>query len=767
MLVAEGEVFNLSGSVDVTGISGTPTATVVWGDGTQSPATVTGGTTTGNIRIRFDYSLDTSGFFNAPERRNVLNAAANTVVSRLTDTLSAIQPSGTNTWTANTLHPVTNAQVTFTNPTIAANELVVYVGARRIGGNELGFGGPGGFSARGSTDWLNTVSSRGETGALASPPTDFGPWGGTISFDSAANWYFGTDVAGLQPNQTDFLTVAAHELVHVLGFGTVPSWTRFVSGSSFTGPKARAAHDAGGNVPVIAGHWPESLTDGGRKTLMGPIIAAGQRELLTGLDLAALDDMGWDTVDTRATVTAQHTYPDNGNYPITINLRGSTAGLISTTTSATITNVIPTLTVIANQTAIRDQPLRITNIGGISDPGFSNPAATPPTVETFTYTINWGDGTTVDSGSATIDRNGNASAPTLASFDGTHTYTAAGTYTVTVRVSDDDNGAVQRTFQVVVSNPPQLTLTLNRNSIAENQGASAATLTISRSGPAVETPTTVNLSSSDPSEATVPASVVIPANQTSITVPVNAVDDALLDGTQQVTLSGTSSGLTSGSVVLSVTDHEALTSSFTAAAIFENAATGSFFLTVRRPNTDNTQPLAVSIAGNVPSRLTVPTSATIPAGSQEVRIPVQPIDNDTAQRPLVLVYRASATGYVSTERELTLIDDEPPLFQNQEDRFNVDGRGDVLPLDALRVINAISRRGTNFILDPATDDFGDIFPDVNGDYQLTALDALLIINEISRRNRQGSSSGEASPPDERRETATDRAITDLMSNSLF
>ena len=47
---------------------------------------------------------------------------------------------------------------------------------------------------------------------------------------------------------------------------------------------------------------------------------------------------------------------------------------------------------------------------------------------------------------------------------------------------------------------------------------------------------TVALISSDTSEATVPASVTIPAGQATASFVVTAVDDALLDGTRTVTI---------------------------------------------------------------------------------------------------------------------------------------------------------------------------------------------------------------------------------------
>lgn len=47
---------------------------------------------------------------------------------------------------------------------------------------------------------------------------------------------------------------------------------------------------------------------------------------------------------------------------------------------------------------------------------------------------------------------------------------------------------------------------------------------------------TVALTSSDLTEVTVPATVTIPAGQTSITFPVTIVDDTEIDGTQSVTI---------------------------------------------------------------------------------------------------------------------------------------------------------------------------------------------------------------------------------------
>ncbi len=80
-----------------------------------------------------------------------------------------------------------------------------------------------------------------------------------------------------------------------------------------------------------------------------------------------------------------------------------------------------------------------------------------PEFETYTYSINWGDGTTPDSGSATIDTPGtNVGDPVAGSFDGTHTYAEFGIYTVTVSVVSDTGADASettdtQTFQVYVA----------------------------------------------------------------------------------------------------------------------------------------------------------------------------------------------------------------------------------------------------------------------------------------------------------------------------
>lgn len=250
---------------------------------------------TTSITATINYSLDTNNFFNSAAKRDLLQSAADEIVSRFGDDLTAISPSGSNSWTAQFFHPGNGQVETINNLDVAANELIIYAGGQNLGGN-LGEGGPGGYSASGTASWIANVERRGESGAAGGSPTDFGPWGGAITFDTSANWHFGETTAGLDSDEFDFYSVAVHELSHLFGFGTAPSHNTFVAGAFFTGPKSVAAYDLAGNVPLSAdrGHWANGTLDGGAGTAFDPSISSGVRRGMTGLDYAGLDDIGWD-----------------------------------------------------------------------------------------------------------------------------------------------------------------------------------------------------------------------------------------------------------------------------------------------------------------------------------------------------------------------------------------------------------------------------------------------------------------------------------------
>ena len=250
------------------------------------------------ISIIFNYSYDSSGFFAGANasRQTLLNQVAGEFTSRIQDHLTAITSSGSNRYDVNFFNPSSGATTTLNNYSVADNAVIVYVGAQNLGSSTLGQGGPGGFSIGGTQAFVNTAD-RGQTGALSTPPTDFGPWGGSLTFNSAqTNWYFGSTDPTPGSNVFDFYSVALHELGHLLGFGTAPSFGNLVMGSNFTGASAKVAY--GGPVPMAdPGHWQQGLNSTvagvSQEVAMGPSLTNGQRKHFTELDFAGLHDMGW------------------------------------------------------------------------------------------------------------------------------------------------------------------------------------------------------------------------------------------------------------------------------------------------------------------------------------------------------------------------------------------------------------------------------------------------------------------------------------------
>lgn len=460
LLAAEGEAFTFSTAVDVQGNVEPVEMEVTWGDGTTSTVPIDPPGTS-PLRVRFDYTYDSTGFFNQAIRRQRLQDAADALVGQFTDTLDAIRPSGSNRWTPAIFNPRTGSQVTLPGSlSIAANEIVIYVGARNFSGSQVAEAVSGYFTfAQGSQDWLDTVRSRGEVGALADNPTDVGTWGGSMAFDEPRDWFFGADIAEIGAEQNDFYSVAIHELAHVLGFGIVlpgaaqSSWETLVQGNQFTGARSRALY--GGNVPLSqgGGHWDFGVTSDGQETAMDPNLLRGQRKRFTSLDFAAMNDIGWTLRPRMTRVTVDHVYGDDGRFPVQWVVRDRVGVLDTGQRTATIRNANPQLVVPLTATARVNETWSVPDIAVIEDAGYGIAGGAFPSDETFLVTVDWGDGTSAPATPATIDRLGRAGQTTLASLDASHVYEAIGSYNVTVTVTDDDGGEASETFVVDVLPP--------------------------------------------------------------------------------------------------------------------------------------------------------------------------------------------------------------------------------------------------------------------------------------------------------------------------
>ncbi len=258
----------------------------------------------GAFTLLFDYSHDTGFFGVGTDARNRLEDAGAFFEGLIGDDLNAITPSGGDSWMTSYSDPATGGPGFQFNPSIPADTLVVYVGARDLGGSTLGEAGPGGWSGGGSPAWQENIRQRGEAGSTQSPgATDFAPWGGSLAMDSDTNWDYSLDGSTLDPTESHFYSVLIHEIGHILGYGTAASWTDQINGSNeFTGSASVASF--GGDIPLQTGggHWLNGTTStvyGGstsQEAAMDPSITIGTRKEFTDLDVAGLQDIGWEII---------------------------------------------------------------------------------------------------------------------------------------------------------------------------------------------------------------------------------------------------------------------------------------------------------------------------------------------------------------------------------------------------------------------------------------------------------------------------------------
>ncbi len=207
-----------------------------------------------------------------------------------------------------------------------------------------------------------------------------------------------------------------------------------------------------------------------------------------------------------------------------------------------------------------------------------------------------------------------------------------------------------------------LTVSIAAASVSEGAGPAATTATVSRNS-AAPTPLDVTLLSSDTSEATVVGMVTIPANQTtSPAFNINAIDDAIFDGTQTVTITASAASHSDGSDTLDVTDDDTqvLTVSIAAASMSENGGTTT--ATVSR-NSDTTAALTVNLVSNDTSEATVSTPITIAAGqTTSAPFAINAVDDTIDDGTQTVTITATAAGHDDGSDTIDVTDDDAAVL---------------------------------------------------------------------------------------------------------
>jgi hypothetical protein len=230
------------------------------------------------FNIQFDYRFDTNNWFTL-ERRAALEIAAD-IWERIILDEFADTSIGTN------IPFVRNPQTDLSNlwqTDLVIDDLLIFAGARSITSGALADGGASGY-------YNNDTRYTGN---------DFEPRVGTISFDTNTNWFFDRtpDTQDDIPfDRFDFISVAIHEIGHVLGFSRgLTAFDNWVINDQFTGTNAQQVN-GGRAIPlqIGGGHIRSGYEYAGSgEVSMDPSSASGTRQLPTILDIAILDDIGY------------------------------------------------------------------------------------------------------------------------------------------------------------------------------------------------------------------------------------------------------------------------------------------------------------------------------------------------------------------------------------------------------------------------------------------------------------------------------------------
>ena len=234
------------------------------------------------------------------------------------------------------------------------------------------------------------------------------------------------------------------------------------------------------------------------------------------------------------------------------------------------------------------------------------------------------------------------------------TYVAAIAGDYVVRVLSDSRGTGE---YVLMVNASQLALTIPPD-VAENAGTISGTLGLSApsTGDVV-----VNLVSGSPARMTVPASITIPAGATSAPLPINIIDDALLQGPEKLAITATAIGCGSGVAIFTLHDDETAALSVSLPA---SATEGDGVLTAVGVITASVAPVrdvVIHLTSSDTTEVTVPATAILRAGQLSATFDATIVDDGLIDDTRAATITAQVDNWTDGSASITVLDNDRTL----------------------------------------------------------------------------------------------------------
>ncbi|MBI5383646.1 MAG: hypothetical protein HZA90_03065 [Verrucomicrobia bacterium] len=231
-----------------------------------------------------------------------------------------------------------------------------------------------------------------------------------------------------------------------------------------------------------------------------------------------------------------------------------------------------------------------------------------------------------------------------------------GTQPAQIRATATGYGDAFDTINVLDNDAAALTVILPA-SATEGDGTIAGTV---RSSRAPLVPFTVFLGSSDTTELTVPASLVLAAGATQAVFTATVVNDTLIDGPRNATVTASVSGWTNGTDVVSVLDNESTNLTLTLPEMAmegDGTLSGAGRVTLGGTLTTN---LVVALSSSDTTELTVPASVTIPAGASTATFSPVVVNDALVDGMQAVKVSATPPGLGKDLASISIYDNESP-----------------------------------------------------------------------------------------------------------